>query len=134
MAQVLGGTLGGSLMAARHAARRRPDDPDDVGHFFLALDPDAFRAERLVRVRDDDLIDTLHDTPRPTRPSRCWCARRSGGGRARRGACAMACRWRRRCANGCGGSANASGAEYVLDAVEPAAHKSIHIPEEDETS
>ncbi|MBO1247166.1 Ldh family oxidoreductase, partial [Bordetella holmesii] len=34
LAQTLGGTLGGSALAALHARRRRPGQGDDVGHFF----------------------------------------------------------------------------------------------------
>lgn len=115
MAQVLGGTLGGSLMAARHAARRRPDDPDDVGHFFLALDPDAFRAGGSFESEMDDLIDTLHDTPAadpaqpvlvPGDPEAAERARRLRDGVPL--AAALRERLRRICER--------SGAEYVLDA------------------
>lgn len=62
MAQILGGTLGGSAFAARRAATRRPDEPDDVGHFFLALNPDAFRASGSFESDMDGLIDALHAT------------------------------------------------------------------------
>ena len=70
MAQILGGTLGGSAMAARHAAVRRAGDPDDIGHFFLALNPDAFRESGSFEEDVDDVIDTLRDTPAadPARP------------------------------------------------------------------
>ncbi len=63
MAQILGGTLGGSAFAARRASTRRPGEPDDVGHFFLALNPDAFRAAGSFEADMDDLIDAMHDTP-----------------------------------------------------------------------
>jgi len=63
MAQILGGTLGGSALAARHAARRGPGDPDDIGHFFLALDPAAFREGGGFGADMDELIDTMHATP-----------------------------------------------------------------------
>ena len=65
--QILGGTLSGSALAARRNVTRRPGEPDDVGHFFLALNPDAFRASGSFESDMDDLIDTLHDTP-PARP------------------------------------------------------------------
>ena len=67
MAQILGGTLSGSALAARRNVTRRPGESDDVGHFFLALNPDAFRASGSFESDMDDLIDTLHDTP-PARP------------------------------------------------------------------
>ncbi|SAI74397.1 malate dehydrogenase [Bordetella ansorpii] len=63
MAQVLGGTLGGSALAARHATRRGPGDPDDIGHFFLALDPAAFREAGSFTQDMDELIDTMHAVP-----------------------------------------------------------------------
>ena len=63
----LGGTRSGSALAARRNVTRRPGEPDDVGHFFLALNPDAFRASGSFESDMDDLIDTLHDTP-PARP------------------------------------------------------------------
>nr|WP_254632548.1 Ldh family oxidoreductase [Achromobacter denitrificans] len=63
MAQILGGTLGGSAFAARRAPTRRPGEPDDVGHFFLALNPDAFRAAGSFESDMDDMIDAMHDTP-----------------------------------------------------------------------
>lgn len=63
LAQVLGGTLGGSALAARHARRRKPGDPDDIGHFFLALDPSAFREAGSFAQDMDELIDTMHETP-----------------------------------------------------------------------
>lgn len=70
MAQLLGGTLGGSAMAARHARTRRPGDPDDIGHFFLALKPDSFRESGSFEEEVDDVLDTLRDTPPadPTQP------------------------------------------------------------------
>jgi len=68
MAQILGGTLSGSAFAARRAATRRPGEPDDVGHFFLALNPDAFRASGSFESDMDDMIDAMHDTP-PADPS-----------------------------------------------------------------
>lgn len=63
MAQILGGTLSGSALAARQAATRRPGDPDDIGHFFLALNPDAFRESGSFEDELDTVIDTLHETP-----------------------------------------------------------------------
>ena len=65
MAHILAATLvGGAFPAAR------PDDePHDIGHFFLALDPAAFRADGRFRDDLDDAIDLLHATP-PADPDR----------------------------------------------------------------
>ena len=62
MAQILGGTLGGSAFAARRAPTRRPGEPDDVGHFFLALTR-RLRAAGSFESDMDDMIDAMHDTP-----------------------------------------------------------------------
>ncbi|WP_256988506.1 Ldh family oxidoreductase [Bordetella genomosp. 9] len=67
MAQILGSTLSGSGFAALHARRRGPRDPDNIGHFFLALNPDAFRDAGSFEADLDDMIDAMHDTP-PARP------------------------------------------------------------------
>ncbi|HTJ99861.1 MAG TPA: Ldh family oxidoreductase [Bordetella sp.] len=67
MAQILGSTLSGSGFAALHAKRRRPGDPDNIGHFFLALNPDAFRDAGSFETDLDDMIDAMHDTP-PAQP------------------------------------------------------------------
>jgi len=61
LAQVLGGTLGGSALPA--ARQRQPGEPDDVGHFFLALDPAAFGDAQAFAGGMDELIDTMRATP-----------------------------------------------------------------------
>lgn len=63
MAQILGGTLSGSALAASQAVTRQPGDPDDIGHFFLALNPEAFRESGSFTEELDHAIDTLHQTP-----------------------------------------------------------------------
>lgn len=42
MIQILGGTLAAASFPATLQATRQPGDPDNVGHFMLALNPDAF--------------------------------------------------------------------------------------------
>ncbi|TRW80951.1 Ldh family oxidoreductase [Mycolicibacterium sp. 018/SC-01/001] len=65
MVQILSATLCG----AAFAPLRDSGATDDIGHFFLALDPSAFRQDGGF-VRDlDALVDVLHSTP-PTDPSR----------------------------------------------------------------
>lgn len=63
MAQILGGTLSGSALAANQAQTRKVGDPDDVGHFFLALNPRVFRDSGTFEDELDVAIDTMHATP-----------------------------------------------------------------------
>jgi LDH2 family malate/lactate/ureidoglycolate dehydrogenase len=59
MVQVLSATLCG----AAFAALREPGAPEDIGHFFLALSPTAFREPGGFEEDMDMLIDTLRATP-----------------------------------------------------------------------
>jgi len=45
MVQILSATLTGAAFAPLRAGTRATNDPDDIGHFFLALDPRALRPE-----------------------------------------------------------------------------------------
>lgn len=63
LAQILSGPLGG----AEFAALRQPGDRPDIGHFFLAIDPGAFRGAGEFEDELDDIIDELHAT-QPTDP------------------------------------------------------------------
>jgi LDH2 family malate/lactate/ureidoglycolate dehydrogenase len=63
LVQILGGTLAG----ASFSPTRPPGVPDNIGHFFLALDPAAFRPLEAFRADLDTVIDTLHAT-RPADP------------------------------------------------------------------
>ena len=36
---------------------------ENIGHFFMAMDPDFFRDEGLFESDLDEVIDFLHDTP-----------------------------------------------------------------------
>ncbi|HVJ53402.1 MAG TPA: Ldh family oxidoreductase [Aliidongia sp.] len=69
MVEILCTTLAG----AQFGPIRDKRDPDaarlDVGHFFLALDPGAFRDPADFRNDLDDMIDALHAT-RPVDPAR----------------------------------------------------------------
>jgi LDH2 family malate/lactate/ureidoglycolate dehydrogenase len=63
MIHILGGTLtGGSFSPIRNRSQK-PGDPDNIGHFFLALDPRCFRDEGEFQDDLDDVIDELHQTP-----------------------------------------------------------------------
>ncbi|MBC9206347.1 Ldh family oxidoreductase [Roseomonas aerophila] len=45
MVQILSATLTGAAFAPLHARTRGAAEPDDIGHFFLALDPRALRPD-----------------------------------------------------------------------------------------
>jgi LDH2 family malate/lactate/ureidoglycolate dehydrogenase len=63
MVHILGGTLSGASFSPIRVKTQRPEDPDDLGHFFLAIDPKAFRPEGEFEDDLDDVIDYLHATP-----------------------------------------------------------------------
>lgn len=62
MSHILGGVLaGGSFSPIRN--RTQPEGaPDNIGHFFLAIDPKAFREEGAFEDDLDAVIDELHNT------------------------------------------------------------------------
>ena len=61
MVQILSATLaGGSFAPVRE---QTPGAPDNIGHFFLAIDPKAFRAPGEFEDDVDVVIDLLHATP-----------------------------------------------------------------------
>ena len=70
MVHILGGVLSGASFSPIRNRRQRPDEPDDLGHFFMAIDPGAFRAEGEFEDDLDAVIDVLHQTPAidPARP------------------------------------------------------------------
>jgi LDH2 family malate/lactate/ureidoglycolate dehydrogenase len=60
MVQILSATLaGGSFTPIRKRAQGR-GDPDEIGHFLMALGPKAFREEGEFERDLDDVIDVLH--------------------------------------------------------------------------
>jgi LDH2 family malate/lactate/ureidoglycolate dehydrogenase len=69
MVQVLSTTLTGAAFGAIRNRTRAPGDPDDVGHFFLAIDPRAFRPEGGFEEEMDAMIDELHANP-PADPAK----------------------------------------------------------------
>lgn len=66
LAHFLGGTLAGG---AFHAAGRAPGEKDNIGHFFLALDPAAFRGLDAFTADVADVAGRLRATP-PADPDR----------------------------------------------------------------
>ncbi|HEY8614534.1 MAG TPA: Ldh family oxidoreductase [Roseomonas sp.] len=69
MVQILSATLTGAAFGPIRNPQRKPGDPDDVGHFFLAIDPRAFRPEGGFEEDLDAMIDVLHETP-PADPAK----------------------------------------------------------------
>jgi LDH2 family malate/lactate/ureidoglycolate dehydrogenase len=68
LAHILGGTLSGASFSPLRVKTQRPHDPENLGHFFLAIDPKAFRAEGAFEEDLDAAIDVLHQT-RPVDPA-----------------------------------------------------------------
>lgn len=69
MIEVLSATLSGAMAAPFHPSRTPGPDGTDTGHFFLALDPAAFRPLEAFHDDMDRLIDALRATP-PADPAR----------------------------------------------------------------
>lgn len=70
MVHILGGTLVGASFSPIRNRTQKPEDPDRLGHFFMAIDPAAFREPGDFENDLDDVIDVLHATPAsdPARP------------------------------------------------------------------
>ncbi|WP_376088718.1 Ldh family oxidoreductase [Roseomonas sp. CCTCC AB2023176] len=71
-AQILGATLAGASFTPLRLRTQGPADPDDIGLFFLALNPAAFRPLEEFTADLDDVLDTLREAPRadPAQPVR----------------------------------------------------------------
>ena len=63
LAQILGGALAGGAFPPVDRPRSAPDDPESIGHFFMALSPAAFRAPGAFEDHVDMVVDTLHAAP-----------------------------------------------------------------------
>ena len=63
MAHILGGALSGSSFSPLRIRTQQAQDPDNLGHFFMAIDPKAFRDEGEFEDDLDAAIDVLHQTP-----------------------------------------------------------------------
>lgn len=65
---ILGGALTGGSFSPTRVKTQRPEDPDRIGHFFLALNPAAFRPFEDYQADVDEVIDTLKAV-RPADPA-----------------------------------------------------------------
>jgi LDH2 family malate/lactate/ureidoglycolate dehydrogenase len=63
MVHILGGVLSGASFSPLRVKTQKPSDPDNLGHFFMALDPRAFRPDGAFEDDLDEVIDVLHATP-----------------------------------------------------------------------
>ena len=63
MAHILGGTLSGASFSPIRVRTQKPAGPDRLGHFFMAIDPKAFRPDGAFEDDLDAVIDVMHDTP-----------------------------------------------------------------------
>jgi LDH2 family malate/lactate/ureidoglycolate dehydrogenase len=68
MVHILGGTLAGAAFSPIRNRTQRPSDPHNLGHFFLAIDPAAFRTPGAFEEDLDQVIDVLH-AARPADPA-----------------------------------------------------------------
>jgi LDH2 family malate/lactate/ureidoglycolate dehydrogenase len=70
MVHILGGTLSGASFSPIRNRTQKPSDPHNIGHFFLAIDPRAFRAGGEFEDDLDQVIDVLHNAQRadPVQP------------------------------------------------------------------
>ena len=64
MVHILAGTLAGASFSPIRNKTQKPSDPHDIGHFFMAIDPRAFREEGAFEDDLDQVIDILHATKR----------------------------------------------------------------------
>lgn len=63
MVHILGGVLAGAAFAPLRIGNELPGEPENIGHFFMAIDPNAFRAEGEFEADMDSIIDVLRATP-----------------------------------------------------------------------
>lgn len=63
MVHILGGALSGASFSPIRVKTQKPQDPDNLGHFFMAIDPKVFRPDGAFEDDLDDVIDVLHQTP-----------------------------------------------------------------------
>jgi LDH2 family malate/lactate/ureidoglycolate dehydrogenase len=70
LVHILAGTLSGSSFSPIRNRTQRPSDPHDIGHFFMAIDPRAFREAGEFEEDLDQVIEVLHGARRadPAQP------------------------------------------------------------------
>ena len=70
MVHILSGALSGASFSPIRNRTQKPSDPHNLGHFFMAIDPRAFRSEGEFETDLDQVIDVLHGAKRadPNQP------------------------------------------------------------------
>ena len=70
MVHILGAVLSGGSFSPLRNRTQQSSDPHNIGHFFLAIDPRAFRDEGAFEEELDQVIDVLHGAKRadPAQP------------------------------------------------------------------
>src|SRR5262245_56985392 len=70
MVHILAGCLSGASFSPLRNRTQKPSDPHNIGHFFMAIDPRAFRAEGEFEEDLDQVIEVLHNAKRadPNQP------------------------------------------------------------------
>jgi LDH2 family malate/lactate/ureidoglycolate dehydrogenase len=69
MVQLLGGTLVGGSFSPHRNATQKPDDPNNIGHLCIALNPAAFRDATAFEEEVAAILDTLRAT-KPADPAK----------------------------------------------------------------
>src|SRR5262245_61520938 len=64
MVHILAGCLSGASFSPLRNRTQKPSDPHNIGHFFLAIDPRAFRGEGEFESDLDEVIDVLRGSKR----------------------------------------------------------------------
>ena len=64
MVHVLAGTLAGASFSPIRNQTQKSSDPHNIGHFFMAIDPRAFRDDGEFEEDLDQVIDVLHNAKR----------------------------------------------------------------------
>src|SRR5438876_299988 len=64
MVHILGGILAGASFSPIRRLTQGPSDPHNIGHFFMAIDPRAFRPDGEFENDLDQVVDVLHDAKR----------------------------------------------------------------------
>ncbi len=70
MVHILAGTLSGSSFSPIRNRTQKTSDPHNIGHYFMAINPRAFRTDGEFEEDLDQVIDVLHDARRadPAQP------------------------------------------------------------------
>ena len=71
MVHILAGCLSGASFSPLRNRTQKPSDPHNIGHFFLAIDPRAFRGEGEFEEDLDQVIDVLRGAKRADPNSPC---------------------------------------------------------------